>query len=194
MLQSIINIFEFLIGDKPDEFWIMKCPVTVREYRRFCEATHRKMPDQPPWGWIDDHPMVNVTWHDANAFAKWAGCRLPMEREWEKAARGTDGREYPWGNTFDPERCVCSVVKKRSSTAPVGSSPAGVSPYGCLDMVGNVWEWCEDWYDYDRRRVLRGGSWVNNNIDYFRASHRDCFNPGNTDISRGFRVVFQGSV
>ncbi len=155
---------EFLYGDKKvrtflNEFWIMRNLVTVRQYRQFREATNRKMPDAPYWGWIDDHPVVNVTWHDAAAFAQWAGCQLPTEREWEKAARGTDGREYPWGDKFDASKCIFSVGHRRDSTAPVGSLPSGASPYGCLDMAGNAWEWCEDWYykSHDGR-VLRGGS------------------------------------
>jgi serine/threonine-protein kinase len=187
---------EFLYGEKKEriwleEFWIMKCPVTVSEYRRFCEATNRKMPKHPVWGWIDDHPMVNVSWHDANAFAKWEGCRLPMEREWEKAARGTDGREYPWGNIFDAAKCVCSVVKKRSSTAPVGSCPAGASPYECMDMAGNVWEWCQNFYDQNHNwRVLRGGSWYYDRTKYFTTTFRNWYDPSdNHNAAAGIRVV-----
>ena len=87
--------------------------------------------------------MVNVDWNDANAYAEWAGAALPTEAEWEKAARGTDGRIYPWGNDWDRTKCVNAV----HSTMPVGSIPAGASPYGCQDMAGNVWQWCADWYD-----------------------------------------------
>ena len=190
---------EFLYGEKKlrvrlEEFWIMKCPVTVREYRRFCKATNREMPETPEWGWIDNHPMVNVSWYNASAFATWAGGTLPMEQQWEKAARGTDGRKYPWGNTFNAAKCVCSVGIRRSSTAPVGSCPAGASPYGCLDMAGNVWEWCEDRYDSDYDfRVLRGGSWNRKFTIYFRASYRNWSGPGSASYFRGFRVVLQGS-
>jgi len=190
---------EFLYGKEKErislpEFSIMKYPVTVRQYRLFCQVTNRKMPSPPSWGWIDDHPIVNVTWHDAAAFAQWAGGSLPSERQWEKAARGTDGREYPWGNTFDESKCVCSVGARRSSTAPVGSCPAGASPYDCLDMTGNVWEWCEDWCDSSKDvRVMRGGSWGSLIAVNFRAACRACINPGNSNPDRGFRVVFQGS-
>jgi len=191
---------EFLYGEEKErkslpEFSITKYPVTVRQYRLFCQVTNRKMPVPPSWGWIDDHPMVNVTWHDAAAFAQWAGGSLPTERQWEKAARGTDGREYPWGNTFDESKCVCSVGKKDSaSTAPVGSCPAGASPYGCMDMAGNVYEWCEDWYDSSKEdRVLRGGYWSKCNAGGFRAAYSNRSYPDYASDIGGFRVVFQGS-
>ncbi|MBM3496659.1 MAG: hypothetical protein FJX72_20420, partial [Armatimonadetes bacterium] len=182
---------EFIMGsdgggdEKPrrkvylDGYWMYQHEITVAQYRRFCSETGRKMPDAPSWGWKNDHPIVNVSWHDAKAYAAWAGVQLPTEAQWEKAARGTDGREYPWGSTFDSSKAVCSVrPRDENSTAPVGSIPAGASPYGCLDMAGNVWEWCADWYDggYYRKapnrnptgpasgtlRVLRGGSWILN--------------------------------
>ncbi len=147
-----------------DGYWIYKTPVTVAQYRQYCQATRRvlqKMPKAPRWGWIDDHPMVHISWHDAQAYCTWAGVRLPSETEWEKAARGTDGRKYPWGNVWDTNRLCCSKMKPgdAGSTSPVGNYPSGASPYGCLDMAGNVWEWCEDQVDDDRWRASRGGSW-----------------------------------
>ena len=190
-----------------DGFWIDKCEVTVGEYRRFCQATGREMTKAPRWGWINDHPVVNVTWDDAAAYAKWAEKRLPTEAEWEKAARGTDGRKYPWGNEEPGDgRCNLSGSKDGyERTAPVGRYPSGASPYGCLDMAGNVWEWCADWYDpgYYKSgptrnppgpssgvsRVLRGGSW-SNYARYTRCANRNLIHPTLRSVSGfGFRCA-----
>jgi len=191
-----------------DGFWMYRCPVTVAQYRRFCSETRRGMPEAPPWGWKDDHPIVNVTWHDAKAYAEWAGVGLPTEAQWEKAARGTDGRRWPWGDTFDALRAACSVGDLRASTAPVGTIPAGASPYGCLDMAGNVREWCADWYDagyYAKapnwnpkgpaggiRRVMRGGSWGGNFPNYLLGSYRVGGAPGHGARGGGFRCASGG--
>jgi formylglycine-generating enzyme required for sulfatase activity len=190
-----------------DAYWIDKTPVTVGEYRRFCQATGRAMSPAPEWGWKEDHPVVNVTWEDAVAYAKWAGERLPMEAEWEKAARGTDGRSYPWGNKWDPGKCANNLAwySHLSSTEPVGSYPTGASPYGALDMAGNVWNWCADWYDGDyyrsaptrnptgptagNSRVFRGGSWDTQGAMNFRCAVRNCGYPLDRGNFRGFRCV-----
>jgi len=158
----------FLYGDKKEtrelpECWIDKAPVTNAEYARFVAETGHEPPEHwkakiPP-GDIADHPVANVSWHDSTAYAEWAGKRLPTEEEWEKAARGTDGRKYPWGDE-EPTSDLCNFGRNEGRTTPVGKySPQGDSPYGCADMAGNVWEWTSSDYD-DRNKVLRGGSWL----------------------------------
>jgi formylglycine-generating enzyme required for sulfatase activity len=186
-------------------YWIDRLLVTVAQYRQFCQATGREMPLAPDWGWYEHHPVVNVSWGEATAYAKWAGKRLPTEAEWEKAARGPEGRRFPWGDEWDPKKCSNSSNSR--STQPVGSYPSGASPYGLLDMSGNVWQWCMDWYDESyyriapsrnptgpaagRHRVLRGGSWECDKPGYFRAARRDYkhFVPDGRDNYDGFRCV-----
>ena len=151
------------------------------------------MPEVPSWGWKDDHPIVNVNWDDAQAYCAWAGVKLPTEQQWEKAARGTEGRKYPWGNEWDATKCANATnhyTSHTEGTAPVGSYPQGASPYGVLDMAGNVCQWCEDNYDTTTdRRVIRGGSWSWRNTDYFRASNRLNLLPKGTGIDYGFRCA-----
>ena len=187
---------EFLYGEQQGSkylpaFSIAKHPVTVAQYRQFCLATDHAMPPAPSWGWQDEHPIVNVSWEDATAFATWVGMVLPTEEEWEKAARGTAGREYPWGNEWDAAKCCNSVEQAAGKTAPVGQYPAGASPYGIEDMAGNVMEWCDSWYVVDNTRVLRGGCWRGNTPGNFRASSRDYLDPSNWFNHHGFRCALR---
>ncbi|HIE28389.1 TPA: PEGA domain-containing protein [Candidatus Poribacteria bacterium] len=191
-----------------DAFYIDKYEVTNAQYKQFMDATGHKAPEY----WNDERynqpnqPVVGVSWYDAVAYCKWAGKRLPTEAEWEKAARGTDGREYPWGNEWDSLKCNSEIGGDGYEyTAPVGSFPDGASPYGVMDMAGNVWEWVADWYDsnhyyYSRspqqgpdsgsHRVLRGGSWVNAvQLSSLRCADRDWFNPNYWNNISGFRCA-----
>ena len=132
-------------------FEIDRHEVTAKEYRRFTEATRHRTPS----GWLNgtypsgtgDYPVVDVDWYEASDYCRWAGKRLPTEEEWEKAARGTDGRLYPWGNVFDPAHANIAPDPAISGRpVPVGGYPSGKSPYGVDDMIGNVWEWTDSWY------------------------------------------------
>jgi formylglycine-generating enzyme required for sulfatase activity len=130
-----------------DAFWIDQTEVTNAQYRKCLEAGVCRKPvcwDNSDYN-APDQPVVCVSWGDARTYCEWAGVRLPSEAEWEKAARGTDGRVYPWGNEAPIcERANYAVCVGKAASA--GSYPAGVSPYGALDMAGNVWEWVADWY------------------------------------------------
>lgn len=187
---------EFLYGDDNqrihlDKYLIAKTPVTNRQYKAFVDATSHRTPEhwtgaKPPRG-KENHPVVNVSWADVVSFCRWAGVQLPSERQWEKAARGTDGRIYPWGNDL-PDATCCNFNKNLQGTTPVGQYPQGASPYGLLDMAGNVWEWCADWYAVNERRVVRGGAW-NNNANHVRAAARGRYHPDFWYNGGGFRCV-----
>ena len=146
------------------EFQIDTYPVTNEDYQRFVIATGA----HPPWrgGYIAAkarHPVVGVTYQEAEAYAAWVGKRMPTVVEWEKAARGTDGRQFPWGNSFDPQFCNTLESGIKSTTA-VGRYSHGVSPYGVHDMAGNVWEWTSSeipsrGLGAGIKKILKGGSW-----------------------------------
>jgi formylglycine-generating enzyme required for sulfatase activity len=191
-------------------FYMDKFEVTVGQYARYLEVTDMEEP--PDWIIMNQpqhqrRPVVNVSWEDAVNYCKWAGKRLPTEAEWEKAARGTDGRIYPWGNEA-PTRLHANYGRKdwddHLALAPVGSFEAGKSPYGIYDMAGNAWEWVFDWYDHDSymtsmeknpigpakgdQKVVRGGSWLYVS-DFLRSAHRFNAQPMNRHFGYGFRCA-----
>lgn len=227
---------EFLMGDDDDQikdidtgvrnnprhkvtlsgYWIYKDLVTVGMYKRFCQATSRQMPHEPEFpkgnyfnsNWSkEDHPMVDVSWDDAVAYCEWAGVTLPTEAQWEKTARGADGRLFPWGNTFDPNKLWASKSQFGDAGGTHRVGELGISPYGCTDMAGNVWQWCTDFYATDfwgsrleesanpvnlsvgRKiyRVVRGGSWVSGAENGVRKSFR-----GRLAAVCSFRASYRG--
>ncbi len=227
-----------------DGCWLGKTEVTVKQFRLFVENTGyktqaetgdgaytwtgekwEKRPDinwkNPGFPQADDHPVVCISWQDAVAYCNWLSgekglkFKLPSEAQWEKAARGSDGRKYPWGD-HDPYyqgkwyanyAAHDSWERKGEDgfefTAPVGSYPMGASPYGLLDMAGNVWEWCADWYDKDyyknspprnpegpskgSRRVVRGGGWDLSAVG-IRCADRNYVTPSSRYSDLGFRL------
>jgi len=194
----LIPARNFLMGDEKhsvhvDAFYIDKYPVTNAEYAKFVEATGHP----PPPNWEEkgstyppdmaNHPVVFVNWFDAQDYAAWAGKRLLTETEWEKAARGTDGRVYPWGDWFDKAMCNASEAGI-GGTTPVGKySPFGDSPYRVCDMAGNVWEWtATDWTSGSSSKVQRGGSFVNRG-SYARCAYRYLGVPEPRNPNVGFR-------
>jgi formylglycine-generating enzyme required for sulfatase activity len=194
------------------EFHIGKYPVTNLQYRAFVKATRTEPPRTWEKGSIplgkENHPVTYLSWTDALAFCDWLSresgqpFRLPTEAEWEKAARGTDGRIWPWGNE-PPDESQCNFDSRVRDTTPIGRhSPQGDSPYGCADMAGNVTEWCTSLYrpypyrardgredlEVDGRRVLRGGSFLDTQ-KYIRCAFRNWNHPYNRIRGFGFRVV-----
>lgn len=194
------------------EFRLSRVPITNAQYQQFIAATQHP----PPGHWVDGQPSAGaepfpvtyVSWADAQAFCAWAGVRLPTEAEWEKAARSADGRWWPWGDALpDATRChfngqAQGVAPAAQSIMAVGQFPRGASPYGVLDMAGNVWEWTNTLYrrypyqvDDGREdpltqgvRVVRGGSY-NHDLRQIRCAARDGIAAGARDVYIGFRVA-----
>jgi len=193
-------------------------PVLVKINGRWVEQ------DMPQWQWVDgidwqhpsrpdgdldekeDHPVVQVSWNDAEAYCSWAGRFLPSEAQWEKAARGNEGDIYPWGNQ-SPTSSFLNYQWNIGDTIAVGSYPAGASPYGIYDMAGNVWEWTADWYSSSyyssqtnwlnpvgpvsgTQRIVRGGAWDVDGI-YARAAHRYSYPPDHRVSKLGFRCALR---
>ena len=143
-----------------DAFYIDRYPVTNYQYSKFVEATGHRKPglfDDPQWN-NPMQPVVFVGWEDARAYARWAGKSLPTESQWEKAGRGTDGRWWAWGNEYKLNRCNNSD-HQLNRTSDIGLFDEGVSPYGCYDMCGNVWEMCEGKW-IDNYLPMRGGCFL----------------------------------
>jgi formylglycine-generating enzyme required for sulfatase activity len=213
-----------------DAFKIGKYPVTNQEFKAFIEdggyenkelwapegwQWRKKKNISGPFYWHErkwncpNFPVVGVSWYEASAYAKWLSRKtvnsycLPTEVQWEKAARGSGGFLYPWGDEWDRNRCnseECGLNR----TSPVGIFPIGASPYGCMDMAGNVWEWCADWFNKNyyiespgsnpqgpfdgSNRVIRGGSWIDDSGGC-RAAGRDWIHPTSHGTFLGFRLA-----
>jgi len=221
--MALIPAGEFIMGT--DDWWPKSGPehkkylpdyymdlyeVTNAKYKIFVQATGHRLPDDwvksnndIPEG-MGDYPVVFVSWQDANDYCEWAGKRLPTEYEWEKAARGTDGRVFPWGDEFDKDKGN-TPQHGLGKTMKVGSFENGKSPYGLYDMAGNVFEWTASWYkaypgnthkdpnEGEMYRVVKGGSWYD--CTYYRCGisaptyNRIFFHPMTKNFSFGFRCV-----
>jgi formylglycine-generating enzyme required for sulfatase activity len=204
---------------RTNAFYLSAFAVTNNQFARFLSQTKPSAAELRRWvSWLDridpphhgsdeyiarakfrNHPVINVTWFGAEAYCRWAGLRLPTEIEWEKAARGNDGRIFPWGNEWDPGRlCWWGSHDEKETTVPVDAFPEGCSPHGIFQMAGNVEEWCADWYQRDvytryasgnlatprlgMGRAVRGGNCLRKNKLEFRCAMRSANTPAFTNI------------
>ena len=204
-----------------EEFWVDRTEVTNAQFQLCVEADVCKPPVQSGsfarseyYGdeVYADYPVIFITWYQAVTYCNWAGARLPTEEEWEYIARGPQSWIFTWGDVPDNKRlnyCDASCLLRHADgafndgypdTAPVGTYPTGASWCGALDVLGNVWEWVQDWFAYypseenpswlpgDQGRVIRGGSW-DTSLGHARGSYRGLFNPATSHDSIGFRCA-----
>jgi len=182
-----------------DSYYIGIYPVSNRQYKRFVDETGHRPPNVADYGkavWegntypeeYGDHPVVCVSWSDAVTYCKWSGLSLPRESEWEKAARGRDGRIYPWGDILDENLCRYCGSRSSEETCKVWQYPEGKSPYQLLNMSGNVWEWCEDWYDEKAYERYAGGDYSLGGSGSLRGNRGGCWGFN----AWGCRVAYRG--
>jgi formylglycine-generating enzyme required for sulfatase activity len=213
--QARIAAGGFVQGEPPGRqahtsaYEIDLVPVTVSQMARFVDAgayRDRALWSEPGWEWLQrgsidrprfwgedewraylgpSQPVVGVSFYEAEAYARWAGRRLPGEAEWERAARGEDGRAWPWGDAWDPMNAHHRGGARH--TLPVGCFPAGRSPHGLWDAAGNVWEWCSDAWD-PAHLAARGGSW-NAHPPQLKCAYRNAWPPDARFSNLGFRTV-----
>lgn len=221
MTMLYVPAGEFIMGSDQDPephqvyldaFWIDKTEVTNALYSKCvgenaCKPPIRLVSNTRDSYYgnheFDDYPVLQVNWFMAVEYCNWAGRNLPTEAQWEKAARGTDERMYPWGNE-PPNHTLLNYTKEFRDTTPVGTYPDGASPYGALDMAGNAWEWVADWGnatyysaspvsnplgpDTGTMRIVRGGTW-NHGSDAVRSAYRILGTPESGDYYTGFRCA-----
>ena len=191
-----------------DSFWIDQTEVTNSHYQLCVKEGACISPHEVDYfkdTKYNNHPVIYLSWVEAQTFCVWAGKRLPTEAEWEKAARGDDARIYPWGNR-KPNPSLLNFYDNEKGTTDVGNFSSGASPYGALDMSGNVWEWTSDWYDpkyyitspvrnpqgplTGDRRVVRGGSWFSLTEIVVRTYYRKASIPAAQNYTTGFRCAW----